>query len=106
MALTDDGRTRARARSDIRTVNDLHQAWYQQLGGPRARLLQVLISCYPSAISREELGERTGYSPSSGNLANLLGSLRTLGLVDYPASGQVVATALLFPELPTTGSAR
>jgi hypothetical protein len=31
----------------------------------------------------------------------LLGSLRTLGLVDYPVPGQVVVTALLFPELPT-----
>ena len=36
-------------------------------------------------------------SPTSSGFSNNLGRLRSLGLVDYPESGTVAATPLLFP---------
>jgi hypothetical protein len=42
-----------------------------------------------SPMSREELGAATDYSATSGGFNNLLGSLRSLGLVDYPNKGLV-----------------
>lgn len=39
---------------------------------------------------------RIGVSPTSGGYFNNLGSLRTLGVLDYPALGHVVATPILF----------
>lgn len=40
-------------------------------------------------MSRDALGERTGYSASSGGFNNLIGSLSTLGLITKPAPGYV-----------------
>lgn len=39
--------------------------------------------------SREEVGADTGYSQTSGGFNNLLGSLRSLGIIDYPQKGYV-----------------
>jgi len=41
---------------------------------------QALIDAYPNALSREELGARSGYSHTSGHFDNTLGRLRTLEL--------------------------
>jgi hypothetical protein len=43
------------------------------------------------------LAEEAEQSATSGGYSNNLGALRSLGLIDYPVPGQVVATALLFP---------
>jgi hypothetical protein len=41
-----------------------------------------------------------GNSATSSGFANNLGALRSLGLIDYPQRGQVMATDLLFPVFP------
>ena len=61
-------------------------------------VLEVLIGAYPSAMSREDLADRVGNTVTSGGFKNNLGRLRSLGLLDYPSSGEAVATKLLFPE--------
>lgn len=58
------------------------------LTGPQMKLLDALPQD-GSPISREDLGEATGYSHTSGNFGNLLGQLRTLSLITYPQTGQV-----------------
>ncbi len=40
-------------------------------------------------MTRADLADVTGYSPTSDGFANLLGKLRTLKLVDYPSKGEV-----------------
>jgi hypothetical protein len=35
--------------------------------------------------------------PTSGGFANLLGTLRTMGMIDYPSSGRAKAEDILFP---------
>jgi hypothetical protein len=67
-----------------------------RLDGPRRRILQPLLVCYPGDLSREELAEKAGYSPEGSAFTNPLGSLRSLGLIDYPSPGRVVALPVLF----------
>ncbi len=98
VALTEAGRALAQPTGTFRTLDDLHEAWYRLLDGGQRKILGALVDVYPMALSREELASRTGYEPAGGRFQNLLGSLRTLGVIDYPERGAVVATELLFPE--------
>lgn len=58
------------------------------LSRPQALILDALPKD-GSPMSREELGNATGYSPTSGGFNNLLGSLRSLAVVTYPSPGFV-----------------
>jgi hypothetical protein len=100
VALTDAGRALAAPTEPIRSLDELHLAWQRKLSAPQWRILQALIAVYPKAVSRGWLADESGQSASSSGYANNLGALRSLGLLDYPASGMVVATELLFPQLP------
>lgn len=64
-----------------------HMLW-ANLSNPQRKIVHALIG--HGGSTRAELGADTGYSPSSGGFGNLLGSLRTLGIIDYPTSGTVV----------------
>lgn len=84
VALTEGGRAQAPTpdgRTPIERVNSI-------LSGPQERVLAAILR---GPGSREEIAEATGYSATSGGFANLLGSLRSLGLIDYPGKGQVEA---------------
>ena len=100
MALTDAGRALAAPTEPIRSLEELHQAWQRKLSTPQWRILHALIAVHPRAVSRGWLADESGQSASSSGYANNLGALRSLGLLDYPASGMVAATDLLFPRLP------
>ncbi|UOF77576.1 hera helicase [Caudoviricetes sp.] len=81
------------------TLEAYQEAWKERLSGPQRRMIEALIREYPSAIEREALAEESDQSPRSSGFANNLGFLRnSLGLIDYPSSGYVVATNRLFPE--------
>lgn len=83
------------------TTEALQEAVFARLSDPEQRVLQVLIDVYPVPIAKQELGARAGYTVGpavGGTFGNILGRLRTLGLIDYPAAGQAVATPLLFLE--------
>ena len=60
------------------------------------RLSKVLIEAYPSPVTREELAEQLDYHPRTKGFTNALGSLRTLGVIEYPSPGSVVASPLVF----------
>jgi uncharacterized protein len=98
VALTDAGRAVASPTTPITSVDQLHSAWFSKLSGPQARILGALIDRYPRALDREELAQRSSASATSSAYTNNLGALRSLGLIDYPARGEVAATALLFPD--------
>lgn len=57
------------------------------LSNPQRKLVDALNGS--GDLSRDELGERTDYSASSGGFNNLIGSLTTLGLITKPAAGYV-----------------
>lgn len=50
------------------------------------------------ALSRADVAAAAGYEANGGAFQNPLGSLRSLGLIDYPAPGQVAALPVLFLE--------
>lgn len=100
VALTDAGRAGAAPTERIRSIEQLHEAWRVKLSAPQWRILDTLLKCHPDAMARDELAVAARQSPTSSGFANNLGALRSLGLLDYPRSGMVAATELLFPALP------
>jgi hypothetical protein len=69
------------------------------LGGKTAEILRPLIKAYPQPIARDAVAEAAGYTNlNSKGFTNALGRLRTLGFIDYPGQGQVVAKPVLFSE--------
>jgi uncharacterized protein len=98
VALTNEGRAVADASQAPQTTAELHTYVRALVGPAKARLLDQLVAVYPETLSKTELAERAGVSPTSSGYANNLGSLRSTGLIDYPVAGQVVASpALFFP---------
>ena len=97
VALTALGSIHAEPVEAMMTLTQLHDAWCAYLSGPQERIVRALIEIYPDVLTRADLAEVTEQSAGSGGYSNNLGALRSLGLVDYPQSGHVAATALLFP---------
>lgn len=97
VALTEEGRKLANAEASFSTLQELYQAWYTKLSSPQVRILEQLVASRGEIIDRTELAEKAGASATSSSYGNNLGTLRSLGLIDY-RSGGVYATDLLFPE--------
>lgn len=97
VALTETGSSHAAPVESLSTLAQLHDAWCSYLSAPQERIVRALLAIYPDALTRADLAEVAEQSAGSGGYSNNLGALRTLGLVDYPRSGHVAATDLLFP---------
>lgn len=95
--LTAAGQAIAPESAPIRSLDELHQAWFRYLPDPQVRMLRALIARYPGAYTRDDLATQTGQSPKSSAFAAHVSALAGLGLVWYPAPGEVAATELLFP---------
>ncbi len=95
--LTEDGRALATDPGLPSTDEGVQNEIMRRLPNPQANILAVLIEAHPGMLTREEIAERTGYSPTSGGFANLLGKLRTGALIEYPDRGHVRAEDVLFP---------
>ena len=68
-----------------------------RLGPTAGKILQPLINAYPEEIDKDVLGHTAGYTNvRSKGFRNALSRLRTMGFVDYPSQGTVVATDVLF----------
>jgi hypothetical protein len=98
MALTDDGSRVGQADATVTSRADLHAAWSEKLSGPQWKMCKALISVYPDAMDRGALAAESGQSLTSSGFEKNLGTLRSLGLVDYPSPTEAVATTMLFPE--------
>ena len=59
------------------------------------KMLDELVAVYPGALSREELGERAGYTASGGTFGAYLGTLRRNGFAEVE-SDTVRASGALF----------
>lgn len=58
---------------------------HPRMGEGERRVLLTLVDAYPTALSNDELCERTGYSPSASTMGVILSKLRKLGLVEKGA---------------------
>jgi len=56
-------------------------AWLGQLGRCERKIFEVVTERAPEALSREELGQATGYEGLSGSFGTALSKLNTLGLI-------------------------
>lgn len=96
VGLTGEGRSVAKDPG-VPSAAELRQRVSGILSGPQNRLLDALTETWPDPLTRQELAERAGYQPNTGTFNTYLGSLSTLGIVDYPERGQVRAQDWLFP---------
>lgn len=98
VCLTDAGQALVdvSAAADLPDDEALHEHVRSLVSPARWRLLSVLIEHYPDALSKADLAEQAQVSAASSGYTNNLGALRSLGLVEYPSPGAVVATSVLF----------
>lgn len=96
VTLTQQGHGVAHRPAKPPTNEELQDLICAKVSGPQERILRLLISAHPRAISRPALAEKAGLSPTSGSYANHLSALRTLGLLDYPSTGEAKATDVMF----------
>jgi uncharacterized protein len=74
------------AAANLMDAETAKQKMLDSLTGPERK---VLAAFNGSAASRDEIAERSGYSPSSGEFNNLLSSLSGVGIITRPAPGMV-----------------
>lgn len=79
------------------TTEDLVALWKPKMVGAAKRMLDELVAIYPEVLTRAELAERVGISGASGSFSNYLSNLRSNGLLEDVARGEVRATSYLFP---------
>lgn len=96
--LTDAGHAAAKPPDVLPTTEDLHRTLKQRLPAPQWRILEELIKVYPAHAARDDLARFVDQSATSSGYSNNLGALRSLGFIDYPAGGYVVAKRALFLE--------
>lgn len=96
VSLTHVGKAEANAPDVPPTDEVLHQQIASILPASQSAILSELLKEYPNPITKEDLALRLGVSPTSGGYFNNLGRLRSLGLIDYPTPGRVVALPVLF----------
>lgn len=98
VALTESGLQAVDVPASPPSDEEMQQHWFAIMSGPQQRIMEVLIERYPQSITKEELAEIVSVSPTSGSFANNLGSLRTMGALDYPIKGSAAASKNLFVE--------
>ena len=94
--LTQTGLTHAPGHDAPPTLQDLWDAWQSKLNNSQWKLIEVIIEegFVKGSLTPQKLAELSGYT-IGGRFNNLLGSLRTLGLVTKRG---IDPTELLFPE--------
>lgn len=98
LAFTNAGRALANDVSAPLSTEELQGRIRELLGGVHENIIKQIIPVYPDAVEKADLAKACGYSNvMSKSFANALGRLRTLGFIDYPSTGYVAATNLLFP---------
>lgn len=97
VTLSSRGRSAATPPKGKLSNDQVQRAILDKLTTPQRRIMEVLLAGYPDGIARNRLAELAEQSPTSSGYANNLGSLRSLGVLDYPDKGFVVATSLMFP---------
>lgn len=96
LALTAAGEAAAAPPNVPLTDDALHSMIRQHVSGPQWRLLEALIAAHPKDLDRATLAERADASPLSSGFEKNVSTLRSLGFIDYPSQGRVVATSFLF----------
>ena len=78
------------------TTEQLLDVWYRALGKASREMLRALVDAHPDALTRDQLADRTGYSLTSSTYRNGVSALRTNGLLEDLADGDLRAADSLF----------
>jgi len=97
ISVTSGGVNAAGAVEPLPRGAELLEYWCGRVGPCGSAILQTLSTTYPRELARDELAERTGYSPQSGGFAKALAQLRTLELVEGLAISKPLAQAVGLP---------
>jgi len=98
VCLTDLGRATAPPPDLPPTNAALQEAILGKVTPAHGRMLRVLIEAYPDELSLDDFAKQSGTSTTSSAFDNNRSWLRARGLAEYPRTGYVRATQLLFPE--------
>lgn len=98
--LTTEGERLAVAPAEALSLNQFHELALSKLSSGERRILEYLISIYPEAQSRADVGAHpdVNYDLTGGTGSKHIAKLTTLGFVDIPRPGQLRAGELLYPE--------
>lgn len=77
------------------TTDEVINMWRSALRAGERKMLDQLVGIYPQTISRDQLGDITGFTASGGTFGTYLGSLRRNGLIEVSGS-EVRASDSLF----------
>lgn len=77
------------------TTEELLAMWDQSLREGERVILHYLVEIHPRSITKQELGDVTGYAASGGTFQQYLGTLKRNNLVEVHR-GEVVASDTLF----------
>jgi hypothetical protein len=67
---------------DPKTPEEILEMYRSTLKAGAREMLDVLVEVHPAELTREELGERVGITPSGGTFGTYLGHLRRNGLIE------------------------
>lgn len=99
ITLTEDGRKAAQWAEAPSTPAQVQARVIGLLGGASGKILDPLIKAYPNALPRDVVAAKAGYGNlTSKGFTNAIGRLRSLGFIDYPDKGAIVAKPVLFLE--------
>lgn len=79
------------------TPEALLEQWRAALDPSSRILLDVLVAAYPGPVSRDELAERSGRSPTSSSFDAAIATLRKMGLASGDRSGYLASADLVGP---------
>lgn len=99
LRITENGIAAAPEAERLRSKAEFHAKWLSLLSDAEARILSALIDVFPHALTRPDLGSRTGYSSTSGGtFAKNVAKLCEMRAAEIPRPGEVRASDLLFPK--------
>lgn len=67
----------------------LHDGLRGVLSNPQRKIFECLLAARGRAMSRADIAASVGCDANAGHLRNVIGSMRTIEIIDYPSSGMV-----------------
>lgn len=75
--------------------DELIRLWKSKFKAGVGRMLDVLVAAYPEKITREELGEQSGFAAAGGTFSEYLSALRRARLIDETGGRVGAATSVM-----------
>lgn len=98
VSLTDAGRAETSAEMTLMDLQGLHNKWFEICKNGERKYLKKLVEIFPEQIEKSFLAGLCGDSPKSSTVRARFSKLKRYGAIEYPSSGTVKASSLLFPE--------